>query len=431
MKRLLLTAMLLFAGFFTAKAQNDTIIYDVTQISYNSSICFCDNQYDRVLLYVPDGITNFYWRVNGEFSYDNPLILDSQINEWFLVEGQPFGLKCYITFIHVDLPEIIVKTIWKHKDESTEISLDTLPEPNYGTYSFLWSNGDTSPSTQVHECGTYYCNITHYFGGLETSCIDATYTFIVQDNVEIDLATCDLESNLNMVTWDVTEAQAEYIDHLRVKRDGMEVGTANYIDGYYIDNIGSGAASRTYTITAVTKDGEDCPIVSYPKETIHMAYLTGINNTIEVNWNTPTGYDLLGYNVCEWTPDGKGGELTVIDFVGAGVTSYTCTENLFNNGHVVVQGVENGKTESRLLSNRSEEGIMGIDELQKQNFKIYPNPSTGEFTVEGASSLTVYNTLGQIITTSHSETGQHSFSLRSGIYFIKSDEGVVKKVIVE
>ena len=429
MKKLLLTAMLLFAELFTAKAQNDTII-DVTQVGYNDFIDICEKQYDRVLFYVPEGYTSFYWLVNGQVNYDNPLILDSQINKGFKVQGYPWGSLCWIRFIHIDLPETVIATVWKHKDESIEINLDTLPEPNYGTYSFLWSNGDTSPNTQVYECDTYYCNITHHSAN-EISCFDATYTFIVQDNVEIDLATCDLESNLNMVTWDVTDAQAEYIDHLRVKRDGMEVGTANYIDGYYIDNIGSGAASRTYTITAVTKDGEDCPIVSYPKETIHMAYLTGINNTIEVNWNTPTGYDLLGYNVCEWTPNGKDGELTIIDFVGAGVTSYTCTENLFNNGHVVVQGVENGKTESRLLSNRSEEGIMGIDELQKQNFKIYPNPSTGEFTVEGASSLTVYNTLGQIIATSHSETDTHSFSLRSGIYFIKSDEGVVKKVIVE
>ena len=234
-----------------------------------------------------------------------------------------------------------------------------------------------------------------------------------------------------MVTWQTNPAQALYIDHVIVKRDGLQVGTANYSDGFYLDAIGSGAASRTYTIIAVTTDGTECPIVSYPKETIHMAYLTGMNNTIEVNWNIPTGYDLLGYNICEWTPNGKDGDLTVIDYVGAGVTSYTCTENLFNNGYVVVQGVENGKTESRLLSNRSDESIVGIGEHLKQNFKIYPNPSTGAFTVEGASNLTVFNTLGQVIATSHSENGTHTFSLRSGIYFIKSDEGVVKKVVVE
>ena len=274
--------------------------------------------------------------------------------------------------------------------------------------------------------GIYTCEISDYY-----ACSSATRTFIVQDNVEVELATCDLESNLNLITWQTNPAQAQYIDHVIVKRDGMQVGTAPYSDGQFTDNIGSGSASRTYTLTAVATDGTECPIVSYPKETIHMAYLTGINNTIEVNWNVPTGYDLLGYNICEWHPGAKDGDLTVIDFVGASVTSYTCSENQFNEGHVVVQGVENGKSESRLLSNRSEEGIVGIGEHQNKTFKLYPNPSNGEFTVEGTTDVTVFNTLGQVITTSHSENGTHQITVSSGIYFIKSDEGVVKKVVVE
>ena len=105
--------------------------------------------------------------------------------------------------------------------------------------------------------------------------------------LQIDLATCDLETNLNMVTWPTTAAQAEYVDHVIVKRDGVQVGTANYADGYFLDEIGSSAASRTYTVTAVAPDGAQCSIVSYPKETIHMSYTLGINNTIEVGWNTP------------------------------------------------------------------------------------------------------------------------------------------------
>ena len=58
-----------------------------------------------------------------------------------------------------------------------------------------------------------------------------------------------------------------------------------------------------------------------------------------------------GYNICEWTPDkslpfGGAGErsetegLRVIDFVGASVTSYTCQASQFDNGYVVIQGVE-------------------------------------------------------------------------------------------
>ena len=74
--------------------------------------------------------------------------------------------------------------------------------------------------------------------------------------------------------------------------------------------------------------------------------------------------------------------------------------------------------------------ITGVDESTLTLFKIYPNPAKGAFTVEGAKEVTVYNTLGQAVATSRSEVGTHSFSLPSGIYFIKADERV-KKVVVE
>lgn len=64
------------------------------------------------------------------------------------------------------------------------------------------------------------------------------------------------------------------------------------------------------------------------------------------------------------------------------------------------------------------------------NFKVYPNPANGAFTVEGAKEVAIYNTLGQAVATSHSEEETHSFTLPSGIYFIKADE-MVKKVVVE
>ena len=73
--------------------------------------------------------------------------------------------------------------------------------------------------------------------------------------------------------------------------------------------------------------------------------------------------------------------------------------------------------------------ITGVDESTLTLFKIYPNPAKGAFTVEGAKEVTVYNTLGQAVATSRSEEGTHSFSLPSGIYFIKANERVMKVVV--
>ena len=71
-----------------------------------------------------------------------------------------------------------------------------------------------------------------------------------------------------------------------------------------------------------------------------------------------------------------------------------------------------------------------VPENSSRSFMVYPNPTNGRFTVKGASKVTVFNALGQVVATNRSEEETHSFSLPSGIYFIKADE-MVKKVVVE
>ena len=262
-------------------------------------------------------------------------------------------------------------------------------------------------------------------------CGSVTRTFIVKDNVEASLATTDLATNLNMVTWQTTDEQAEYVSQVKIYRDGALVGTAPYADGSFTDNIGSEAASRTYTVLAVAPDGTDCPILSHPKETIHMTYTLGVGNTIVIGWNHPTGYDLMGYNICEWNPNAKDGELTVIDYVGAGVSSYTCSESQFDHGMIVVQGVERTKAaESRLLSNRSLDYV-GLGEGEKENkfFNLYPNPTTGRVTIKGTGRLTITNTLGQTLLT-RDITDTETIDLPMGIWFVKLD-GTTRKVVVK
>ena len=386
---------------------------------------FCESEYDGVVIAKDPDCNSFGWTVqvfpSGEsyhYTTDEITITPEMGNRFQINynDGCTIHSRLFVIKFHnfqVNEPWY-QDYIWKRSGTNV-----TLEAPYGDDLEYQWSNGSHQRTITVTQPGTYWVRVYNDCGELYD-------TVEVRDNVELYRATCDLRTNLNQVTWQTTPEQAEYVSEVEVKRDGLVVGTAPYTDGHFLDNIGSGSASRTYTVTAIATDGTPCPIVSYPKETIHMAYLTGINNTIEVNWNVPTGYDLLGYNICEWNPEG---DLSVIDYVGATVTSYTCQESQFDNGYIVVQGVEAGKDgETRLLSNRSYD-LVGLGEQHTQAFKVYPNPTSGVFTVEGTGTLTVMNTLGQTVLT-REITGKESVELPRGMWFVKLGE-TTRKIVVD
>lgn len=406
-----LTMIVVLACSLLAQAQNYAVLHveDVESGLYH----YCSPEFDGVIVYGNRYCPSSSWYVDGlgYYNIDSVLIDNQELHE---IQYSGCGLSRWYSLLFdpvITNPFAELYT-WMREGESVE-----LYAPGDSVY---WSTGEYTNGITVTEPGTYNVTITN-------ACGSETYPIRVRNNVEVELATCDLESNLNMVIWQTTPEQAEYVSQVEVKRDGLTVGTVPYTDGQFIDNIGSDAASRTYTVTAIATDGTPCPIESYPKETIHMAYLTGINNTIEVNWNAPTGYELISYNICEW--NATDGTLTTIDYVGASVNSYTCQQSQFDQGYIVIQGVEASKDgETRLLSNRSSETV-GIGENESPAFKVYPNPAQGTFTVEGTGQMTITNVLGQTVL-AHEIDGKENVELPRGIYFVKLN-GATRKIVVK
>ena len=62
-------------------------------------------------------------------------------------------------------------------------------------------------------------------------------------------------------------------------------------------------------------------------------------------------------------------------------------------------------------------------------FSVYPNPSSGVFTVEGTGTMRVMNVLGQRIVAKEIN-GKETMELTQGVYFITVD-GMTRKVVVE
>ena len=70
-----------------------------------------------------------------------------------------------------------------------------------------------------------------------------------------------------------------------------------------------------------------------------------------------------------------------------------------------------------------------VNEAEAATFSVWPNPAQGRFTVEGKGTMTVKNTLGQIVLTKEID-GKETVELPRGLYVVKLS-GATRKVLVE
>ena len=437
MRKIVLTLLLIITKM--SFAQHYEII-SIEEFPSIDSLCFTENTYG-IIIHGETNCNNQQWSYidinsyatatcesitierNGTIHLGNTIeYIDWDFYVISYIGCEINNISHYMAIGEYPINPFVAPITWKRTGETI-----TLETQNTNSNS-SWSTGEHSNAIEVTQCGTYSVTIEN------AVCGSATYSVEVRDNVEAYRATVDLRTNKNKVTWQVTPEQAEYITDVKVYRDDVLVGTAPYTNGYFLDAIGSDAAARNYRIVGVAIEGDDCPIPSYEKGTIHTTYYEDVDGNLNMTWNTPYIEEgaqgtLTGYQICKYNPATE--EVTVVDQVNASITDYTCNTVAFTGGQATIAAIFDSKdVEDRAFSNLTDH-TFAVSEENETNFMVYPNPSNGTFIVEGASDLTIYNTIGQIIAKSHNEEEKHSFSLGSGIYFIKSDEGAVKKVVVE
>lgn len=426
MKKFVLLTVLLVSNVLLTFAQGDITLY-IADYPEDMWLCLPNNQ--RVIIYAQDGCENFHWGGDQLQEHANPFIVDPQEHGMWYISYHgcnEFIHEFVIEYVNSPVPNGFTHSVWKHQGEMMQLEAvgnDSIDWPYF--YTFQWSTGVNTRTIDVTETGTYSVDITG-------PCGTATRTFIVRDNVELYRATCDLRSNLNQVTWQTTPQQAEYISTVNIYRNTYQlVATVPYLDGSFTDNIGSESTQWQYHIVGVDNEGNECPIPSYWKRTIHLDHVQGTGGGEILQWTpyeeeNPAKDVVVAYAIY----DVVNGEPNHVMDVGNFTNVYAYNPNDFN-GYGTVAAVFAGKDMEDLAFSNLTSEILDVGETQQKNLSVYPNPTNGTFTVQGAKTLTLYNTMGQVVARSDNDEGKHSLSLAPGVYFIKCDEGSVQKVVVE
>ena len=423
--------------------QECAIAYDSITISKDPD---CNDGIHWVVCYVPEYTTTNYYTesitIPFNETYEYVMVVywgcDISEKEWTFY---PLSFE--------NVPEPWTEDIeWIASGETLELYAQYS-----NTLNYLWPDGSTNcwyDVTGPEMSGKVWVRMYNDCGSLSD-------TINVYYNSDIAMSTVDPQTDHIIVTWEVDPLLAGYLESLTIIRDGYQIATVPYIQGQYIDEAVSGSVtSRTYRCKAIAKDGSVCDFNSAPKPSIHMVYTVGYFGTVEMQFNdVSSNYeDLFQYYISQWS----NGEITHVDSIMPGrlrdgeslktalgyvtmrdgVINYSAPESYFSDGYLIVEadlnGSKNRDVAGKFLSNRSENTV-GIHEVEGvETFNIYPNPSNGVFNIQTdrEMTITIYSLMGQVVAIGRTQDGVFSTDrLSPGVYFVKSSEGHIEKVVVE
>lgn len=256
----------------------------------------------------------------------------------------------------------------------------------------------------------------------------------------------DNSAGNNIVVWEKTSFPAG-TDSFYVYRESSQTGIYTVIgrvsyndDGIFTDaTSNSNQQSYLYKL-AVSDTCGNMSQASDVHQTIHLTVSRNNTNGWNLNWNHYEGFAYSSYAIYRGTTTSN---LTLLTTLAGHLNSYTDLTPPSGQVYYQVEAMHPAgcdPSRSSYASTRSniwETTGTGIAKTEPAGrFKLYPNPTEGEFFVEGEfRHLAIYNMLGQVIfekSTSRSEKS-FNYSLPKGAYLVRitgEDEVAVKKLVI-
>jgi fibronectin type 3 domain-containing protein len=327
-----------------------------------------------------------------------------------------------------------IKVTWEAPAEGTPIGYNIYRDGNILNGSTPLSNL-TFTETGIEQ-GIYAYNVKAVYEGNKES-------FAEMSNVICFSYTCETpkslvgvaESKTAILTWEKPETIEGNFEGYNVYRDGVKINPTLVTNTTYSDeNLLVG--TYKYQVTALsdlcveTDKTEEVSVTILPElcEPPVNIELTNEEGAILITWEKPENVDgiLKGYNVYH--------NDEVINEELISETEYRDEQP--EGGYYQVSAVYE-HCESELS------GKVGIIEHLTSSFKLYPNPTSGELTIDNGqltiNNVEIYDVFGRIVET-HGRASLQTITtinvahLQSGIYFVKiyseDNQFAVKRLVI-
>jgi hypothetical protein len=195
-------------------------------------------------------------------------------------------------------------------------------------------------------------------------------------------------------------------------------------------NLSGSLASESSNTITVTIDGMCVPFT----KKITLAEMT--ENSILISWNAPEydGVELAGYNVF------RDDEQINEEIIPANELSFLDDELVLGTQYCYHVEVVYNDCEAAIKSEKDCASVSVYDFPGIQTFNIFPNPTSGNITIEGAGlcRIEIYDLQGRILLEQKAESGKQNkidvSNFQTGVYLVKmyseTNESAVKRLVL-
>jgi len=319
----------------------------------------------------------------------------------------------------------------------------------------IYRDGNLLNATPVNETTFAEENIKQ---GVYAYSVKAVYTgnkesFAEMSNVICNFFVCEKPVNVEVtvtgktatLTWEDSPSMAAPLLGYNVYRNGTKLNAALVTEKTF-KNEPLIAGTYCYQVSSVYE--EDCEseltdctnlIFCEPPVNLHgeqLIPIKGFYGMVQLMWKTPEHIDgvLLGYNV--FRDDVKINEALVTDTLYIDIKEFPAIGTYNYQVSALYENCESALTEPIAIFVYD----VGITDFHTSSFNIFPNPTTGTFTIQGdgLQRLEIYDVQGRILFEQNAEGRKQNVinvsHLQAGIYFVKiyseNNVAVTKQLVI-